>query len=250
MNKLSVWSPRPNALPIEKLSPSISIYGQPMLEISALSLTDEQIHTVLSVDALFYVSQYAVTSLYSQIASDKLADKIHIAIGTKTADTLSGVGVTPTFVTKPPFNSESLLADSDFQSLNFKHLALISGQKGRKLLEKTLGEQGKKVSRIITYQRDKCDVSREFMVEFINTYKINSIMLTSCEIVEAVANQLKQGIAQNLWHVPAFALSQRIADYAEKIGFTQVIVVETANQGALYDKIMVWHDNQKISINV
>lgn len=254
MNKLSVWSPRPNALPIEKLSASVSIYGLPMLKISPTPLTDEQINTTLSADALFYVSQYAVTSLFSQITTDSLINilknKIHIAIGSKTADTLSAIGITPTFIAKPPFNSESLLTDSEFQSLDFQHLALISGQNGRQLLEKTLNQQGKKISRIITYQRDKCDVSREFMIEFMHTYAINSVMLTSCAIVDAVASQLKQGIAPDFWHFPAFALSQRIADYAEKIGFTQVIVVKNANQRILYDKIMEWHNNQEISINV
>ncbi len=245
MNKLSVWSPRPNALPIEKLSASVSIYGLPMLSISPAPLTDKQIQTTLSADALFYVSQYAVTSLYSQITTDKLNDKIHIAIGSKTADTLSAIGITPTFVTKPPFNSESLLTDSDFLSLDFEHLALISGQNGRQLLEKTLTKQGKNISRIITYQRDKCDVSRQFMVKFVNTYKINSVILTSCAIVDAIAKLLHQGIAPDIWHFPAFALSQRIADYAEKIGFTQVIVVDSANQATLYDKIVAWHDNQK-----
>ncbi len=250
INKLSVWSPRPNAKPIEKLSASVSIYGLPMLEISPIPLTDEQIEMTLSADALFYVSQYAVTSLFSQISTDKLSDKIHIAIGNKTAETLSAIGIMPSFVTKPPFNSESLLTDSEFQSLDFHHLTLISGQKGRQLLENTLSKQGKKVSRIITYRRDKCNLNREFMIEFINTYKINSVMLTSCAIVDAVASQLKQGIAPDLWHFPAFALSQRIADYAEKIGFTQVIIVDSANQDALYDKMVTWCDNQQISINV
>ncbi len=249
MSKLSVWSPRPNALPMEKLSASVSIYGLPMLSISPIPLTDTQIDTILSADALFYVSQYAVTSLYSQISSDqltnKLSDKIHIAIGNKTADTLSAIGISPTIVAKPPFNSENLLTDSDFQSLDFNHLALISGQTGRKLLEKTLKKQGKKISRIVTYQRDKCDVTSQVMIKFIHTNAINSVILTSCAIVDAVTNQLKQGVAPDFWHFPAFALSQRIADYAEKTGFTQVIVVNSANQRALYDKIREWHNNQK-----
>ncbi len=244
MKKLSVWSPRPNALPVENLSASVSIYGLPILNITPTPLSDKDIEVTLSADAFFYVSQYAVTSLFTQISTEELTDKIHIAIGEKTAETLSAIGITPTFVTKPPFNSESLLVDKTFKALPFKHLALISGQSGRRLLEKTLSEQGKKVSRIITYRRDKRNLSPKVMVEFLSAHKINAVMLTSCAIVDAVANQLQGGVASDVWHFPAFVFSQRIADYAKKIGFTQIIVVGSANRLTLYDRIAGWHDSE------
>lgn len=242
MKKLSVWSPRPDALPIETLSPCVTLYGLPMLTITPLQLDKPQIQAVLSADALFYVSQYAVTALFEQVAVSALKDKIHIAIGEKTAKTLINHEIYPTLTAKPPFNSEALLTDRDFQALSFSSLALVSGQSGRQLLEKNLRQQGKKVMRIITYQRDKCHVNSQTMVKFLHDYAINAVLLTSCEVVDAVATQLQRGGNHDFYRLPAFALSQRIADYAKLLGFTQVIVADYANRSALYDKMSAWCD--------
>ncbi len=241
---LSVWSPRPNAPMQETLSPTVSIYGLPVLEIAPVTLSDKQIKTVLSVDALFYVSQYAVNSLFAQIPAETVTDKIHLAIGEKTAASLSAAGIHPTLTAKPPFNSEALLADIALQSLSFDTLALVSGQDGRRLFADRLEQQNKKVVRIISYQRNKCHISSQNVIEFLDVHAINAVMLTSCAVVDAIAGLLPDEMASEVWQFPAFALSRRIASYAEHAGFTQVIAADSANRTALYAKMLAWQNKQ------
>lgn len=241
MEKLAVWSPRPDARPVEVLSSAVTIYGLPMLAIVPLSLNNTEKQAVDSAQALFYVSQHAVHSLLSQFHSDALMDKMHIAIGEKTAAALINAGLSPTLVARPPYNSEALLADKDFQRLPFSALAIICGQSGRQLLGQTLQQQGKKVSRIVSYRRDKCHVAPQDMVEFTRSHSINALMLTSCEVADAVAEQLQRGGMADYWHCPTFALSRRIADYATDLGFTQVIAAPHADQKTLYKNMMAWH---------
>lgn len=237
---LSVWSPRPGAPEKIEVSSTVTLYGLPMMAIAPVAIEAEHQRGVQTSDALLFTSQHAVEHLCSQLPPRLLAGKHIIAIGEKTAATLRQCGLSVTLSAKAPCNSESLLADEAFHMLEYDSVALIAGVGGRQVLESTLTQLGKKVIRVACYRRDKCHVAPQIMLEFINNYGINAIVLTSCEIVDAVVCQRQRGGMPPDWQIPAFALSQRIADYAKSLGFSQVIVAEEASQASLYHRLQTW----------
>lgn len=244
--KLSVWSPRPNAQAIDIVNSDIVLLGLPVIETTLISLTPCDKAFLEAADTLLFVSQQAVKHLSQQCSVNTIAGKQLIAIGQGTAGALLKLGLAVTFTAKSPFNSEALLADIAFQRLLMQQIAIVCGRGGRQLLTQQLTKQGKKVERITCYRRDKCHLSAQVMVKFIENHAINAIILTSCDVVDAVSTSLQRSGLLSFLQVPVFALSQRIAWHAEAVGFTQVIVAHQASRESLYQSITTWLEEQSI----
>lgn len=240
---LALWSPRPNALAVQRLSPQITLYGLPSIQITQLPLSTQQQARLQQAQVCLFISQHAVSQLLSQISTDELTNKTLIAIGEKTAHTLTANGLSVDITAVAPHTSEALLAMPTFQQLAYHRLAIICGHGGRKRLQKTLTALEKKVSRITCYRRDMCDLSRQTMLEFTSKYSIAGVIVTSCRIADAVLAALCTE-EKDFFHCPMFALSQRIGDYLSTLGFTQIIVAEAANQQSLNQTIITWWDSR------
>lgn len=234
---LAVWSPRPDAKGRVLLSDKVAIYGLPAITITARVLEQDDIAWVKNADTCLFVSHNAVSQLLSQLPTDSLRQQQHIAIGKRTAAALHAHELTVSSVANPPFTSEALLATPEFQALTIRQLALCCGVGGRTVLQKTLTEQGITVKRIECYQRNKAKLTAQNMVEFTRERQINAVLLSSCGIADAVVESLSQAcIAFQSWTV--FAFSERIAEYAQSLGFSDVIVVPTTNQQLLNQAIL------------
>ncbi len=258
MNKLSVWLPRPNAQEKISLSPEVTLYGLPAINIEPVALSEKDFQSFLQADALFFVSQHAVHCFFSQLPNQyrhsAMAKQI-IAIGDKTAGALRENKANVTLVARPPFNSESLLADKRFLQLSVSHIGIVCAEGGRRLLSDFWQSQEKKVTRLICYRRNKAKLSPQVMVKFLDEYYIRAISVSSCEIADAVLANLVASGREDFRRWPVFALSQRIADYLVKLGFQQVVVAESANQQSLNQSILTWweknvtDDKKKYKIN-
>lgn len=250
--KLAVWSPRPvnthvsphvatfSDTHVEVLNDEIQLYALPVLQLLPVALSAEQKTCLMRAEALFFVSQHAVMQLLAQVSPDCLADKIIIAIGRQTQQALQSFGVKTDYCAKPPYNSEALLAERGFDALPFSSLAIVGATTGRQLLTEQLRQRGKKVTQIACYRRDKTDVSAQDMLKFLNVRAINAIILTSCEIAEAVTALLTSLETPRVWRFPVFALSPRIGHYAKQRGFHRVYIAENADKGSLYQCMTAW----------
>lgn len=243
LHHLALWSPRPDAVALEHLSPSISLHGLPAIQLAAIAINQPQRQQLARSSVCFFVSQHAVTQLLNQINLDELAAKTLVAIGEKTAACLAEYGLTAAMTAPPPHTSEALLALPTFQALDYQHLAIICGLGGRTLLQQTLADLGKTVYRIPCYQRDMCDLSPQTMIKFISEHSINGVMITSCRVADAVFAAL-QATNRDFFHYPMFALSQRIGDYLSTLGFTEIIIADAANRQSLHQTIITWWDSR------
>lgn len=239
MEKLAIWSPRPDAKRCFQLSETVYIYGLPAIKIVPLPLTVLQKQAVIEADTYLFTSYNAVEQLLLQVPVTHLMDRQLIAIGIRTAKALESHGLSVTLVADPPFTSESLLAMPAFSDLSMQNVVLCCGRGGRQLLQQALSQKAEKFKRIECYRRNKAELSSEVMIEFIRTHRIASIIISSCEIAEAVAASLAQ-TRFDYWHWPVFVFSQRIADYANSLGFKEVIVAPQSDQQSVNQVILAW----------
>ncbi len=248
MKQLSVWSPRPNAQAKVCLSPEVTLYGLPVMEIEPIDLSEKAIQSVLQADTLFFVSQHAVRCFFEKLPNQyrhSVKIKQVIAIGNKTAQALQACGVEVAFQAKSPFTSESLLQDKQFLQLDVSQVAMICASGGRTVLSDFWQAQGKKVTRIICYRRNKAKHSSQVMVKFLDKYSIRAISISSCEIADAVVMNLTTSGRSDFWQWSIFVFSQRIADYLIQLGFQRVIVAESANQQSLNQSILIWWEKNR-----
>lgn len=240
MNRsLTIWSPRPDAKDVVRLSDNVVIYPLPVMTIETLPLETEKKLWLEQADSCLFVSHNAVSQLLKQISPKLLQQKTHIAIGERTAKTLRSYQLVVAAVAKPPFTSESLLNTVEFSALNIEQVALCCGTGGRTVIQAGLTACGKKVERIECYQRNKAKLPRQVMVEFTNGHQINAVIMSSCRIADAVvANLSRACIDFRQW--VAFTFSERIAMYVRSLGFSRVVVVPISNQQSLNQAIIEW----------
>lgn len=241
MKKLAIWSPRPDAKAIETISPTITLYGLPIIHITPKVIDAAEL---ASAEALIFVSHHAVKHLCSQITTETLSTKTLIAIGERTAKALNEQGLTVQLTAPPPYNSEALLNCVDFQNLSANHFAIICGSRGRSALKTGLKKRKKIVTRIECYQRDKANLLPQHMIQFIDRRAIGGIILSSGEISEAVATALIRANLRQAFELPAFTLSTRIALRAEQLGFRHIHTAAQANQHFLYQRIIHWWEGE------
>ncbi len=237
MKSLAIWSPRPQAKTREQLTPSITIYGLPVIDIKPKPFDATLCQ---QSEALIFVSQHAVRHAVPHIPIEILRKKVLIAIGKRTAEALASFSLVAHITAPPPHNSEALLADKQFKRLSCRRYALICGVGGRALLETSLQKRHHQVCRVACYQRDKVNLSSQTMIQFIIGDDIGGIILSSVEITTTVALLLRASGLMHAFHLPAFALSERIAAKARAMGFGQVVVADRANQHFLYQCIKHW----------
>lgn len=236
---LAIWSPRPDAQEVVRLSDDISIYPLPVMTVTTLPLNVGQQQAFHSADTCLFTSYNAVTALASSINVGEWSGKQVLAIGRRTAMALNNVGINVDLVANPPFTSESLLAMPAFQAMSINHVVLCCGRGGRRLLTSHLSQRAKKFERIECYQRNKTKLTAKVMVEFTAEHQINGVIISSCEIADAVIENLSRAQV-NYQHWTAFVFSQRIAEHIKSQGFSEVIVAPQSEQQSLNQAVVAW----------
>ncbi|PID61284.1 MAG: hypothetical protein CR974_04310 [Gammaproteobacteria bacterium] len=240
-NTLAIWSPRPAPLGESKapewLADQIVVYHLPVLAIVSQPVSAAALE---ALDALIFTSYYAVREALAQLPRQRLASLQRIAIGKRTESALRDAQLAPIMTAPPPHNSEALLASPAWQTLSCQRLGIVCGVGGRRLLQDELAKTRQHVRRIACYRRDKIHLLPEFMVKFVDDYSIGGIILSSNDVVDAVASQLNRANLRQCFRLPAFALSARIAAHAETLGFEHLVIAERANQHFLYQRIINW----------
>lgn len=248
---LNVWSPRPSAKVTHKLSDTVTLYGLPAILIKPIPLSQAALQRINESDTLIFTSQYAATHGLSQIkqtdAGLLLGQKTVIAIGEATRQALVRHGISVTLTAPSPFSSESLIdalkkhPKTTHKMPHTMHtIAVIGGENGRRYLQDALQSEKKTVTKVVCYKRQKNPLSTEVMVEFIEKYGINAILVTSCDIADAAVAHLHATGEYSYQDWPTFVLSERIATHLTALGFNHIITATNASQQALNETILVW----------
>lgn len=211
--------------------PTIEIQATAHTSIAKASLQHSQ-----QYDYLIFVSPNAVAQA-DHLLNNKWSPqqtKI-IAIGPKTADRLTKIGLQPSIVATTPFNSESLLKRLP-SSLKHKKGLLIKGEGGRTLLSEQLQQRGMDVTSVDVYQRALPSNSNE-----IDSKIPQYITITSQRALDNLFILLAKQTLELKKYAIFIVLSQRIAHYAEDLGCQHVVASQEASDMGLVSTIVNLH---------
>lgn len=164
------------------------------------------------------------------------------AIGKQTAAVLQRYGLTATVTPEQGFTSEDFLAHDELQNLVGQHVLIVRGESGRELLADTLKQRGAEVSYAQVYQR-KAMGSAAVLKQLHAQQQLDIICITSREILQ----NLLQLLPAETWIYQQTLLvgSERIAAYAQQLGFNNSIIVATSpTDDAMLAALIQWQQDK------
>lgn len=156
----------------------------PLLAIAApqnIERSQRQLAGLSRYDMLIFTSPNAVEFTLSTLGASIPQSAIIACIGKKTAQSLARQGVTVSIVPDAVFNSEALLAKSEFQQVQGRQIAIIRGEGGRDLLKTTLSQRGAGADYIDVYRRICPTHNLLPLLQFQTRDQLDIIVLTSAE---------------------------------------------------------------------
>lgn len=248
-SSINVWMPCPEwqikAIGDSAKLQGVNFHSLPVIDIEFIDNTrlSSQLN---SADTLLFTSQNAVLGcLQTKSLVELLKQKKIVAIGQATATKLAEYAIHCDYVARPPFTSESLLEDERFWVLNFKSVAVVSGEGGRDVLLRQISERHVNIEKVSVYRRHKTKIPPRNMIEFLRLNNITAVAMTSVEIAEAVTTALKDaGLSERLQSLVVFTFGKRIEKACQALGYSQVYSAEMASQSALLELITKWRSRE------
>jgi len=214
----------------------------PAIEIfppDKLDLLHQQIKTLNQYDWIIFVSPQAVLQTAKVIHDNwPVLPEIKIAaIGAGTADTLKNFKFPVAVYPKKEWNSEGLLELTEFKEVKGKKIAIISGEGGREFLENTLIKRGAAVTKMVAYKRCPPKDPAVFL-QLLKSHSIDIIVLTSNQGLENLEKCVIPDKQEELLHsIRILVVSERIAKYAEELGFKKIILAKNASNESILDAL-------------
>jgi uroporphyrinogen-III synthase len=159
----------------------------------------------------------------------------YAAIGPVTADELKKFGINDTLIPAGRFDSESLLALPEMQTMNHKKVMIIRGVGGRELLAETLSERGAEVTFGECYRRINPQSDTKVLDLHWEKGQLDGIVITSSEAMRHLLDMA----ASKPWlrSVPLFVNHARIAEAPSQMGL-KVTIAEAPGDEAMLRALM------------
>ncbi len=163
------------------------------------------------------------------------------AVGEKTAQALKDADMLA-ICSKTGFDSESLLNLPELSELEHQRVLILRGVGGRELIKHQLEQRGAMVDYADLYQRNCPNYSISEINDALITFSPNILVALSGETLHNLVkiSQNKDIAIKNQHTVTDKAVlvpSNRVADQARSLGFSQVWVPQELNEQALVDCI-------------
>jgi uroporphyrinogen-III synthase len=212
----------------------------PLLEIASVAdpqPLDALVARLNEFDLAIFISpnaaRYGMAAIRAQGA---LPPSLRIAtIGQGSAGALRDLGVRNIIVPKDRFDSEALLALPELQKVHGWRVAIFRGEDGRELLGDTLKARGAQVEYVACYRRLK---PQENMAGLADT-GADALTVTSSEALACLWDGLDEHRRKQLAAVPLFVSHERIAAAARSLGWRQVVLAASGDDG-LFAGLVAW----------
>ena len=203
---------------LNELSTSIKSQHAPTLSIEPLSFSLSE----KSYYAVIFISPTAVIACKDCIATINNQGRLIFAVGAGTANKLKAYGVKNVLIPQT-FNSEGLLAMTELAQVHNKAILIVKGEGGRELLLDTLADRGAQCDTLNVYRRKPLAIQAETWDWYWQGDDVKGITVASVETLSAFDSYRRK----DQLTVPEFILvaSDRIAEVAESLGYTDVITV-------------------------
>lgn len=222
----------------------ISVLRFPVIEIK-VPLNTQALKTILgsvqNYDLAIFISANAVEWGLTQLPSPWPESVPIAAIGLATANAISAHGLSVNLVAPKPYNSESLLGMSELQNLTGQKVLVIRGEGGREHLAQTLRQRGAEVEYAECYRRARPEIDTRVLHQAWAAEKELLFVVTSNEGLQNLFDLLGQAGRNNLLSSPLVVVSERTANEAKAMGFTQKpLLADSASDEAILNTVKTW----------
>lgn len=151
------------------------------------------------------------------------------AIGKSTQTVLAKGGITAT-CPQSGYDSEATLEAPGLQSLTHKKALILRGSEGRNTLSDTLQQRGAQVTCANLYSRNCPRYDDQKIARLLHQHPLTGALITSgaalANFVKVASGSRRQFSLDSLLGLRLVVPSERIAQQAKQIGFTQVTVAQ------------------------
>ncbi len=225
----------PEVLPVIEIRPT---FHQKALNDAIKTLNTANIVIFISRSAVHY-GMGAIQSIWKD-----LPVLIWIAQGPGTAEALAAYqipfAISPT---EPPYESESLLALPELQTIQNKRIVIFRGNGGRAHLSIGLRERGAAVELVEVYQRQLPLIDMVERLEFWRKDPLDVIIVTSSEGMSNFVTLVGKEAFEWLRTVPIIVVSSRMLEQAKEFGFTKPVLAWSAEDAAIIQALKEIKDN-------
>jgi uroporphyrinogen-III synthase len=202
----------------------------PTIAIADVQINRDQLQQLAQQDIAIFISVNAVQKTAGIIKQWPAQCKI-AAIGTATAQALCDLNWPVHIVPAEQFNSEALLAMPALQQVANKKIMLFRGEDGRELLANTLRARGARITEIVVYRRVLPVID-----QLPNIKNVHVIVCTSSAALQNLC-KLFAADKQLLFNKKLLVSSHRMADFAQQLGFTKLLIAANATNEAIVNTL-------------
>ena len=233
MQGISRLGGNPVLLPLLEISPP----GDPVVLTAQIArLAEFQLAMFISPNAV----QYGMAAIQ---AAGGLPSDLRIATpGQGSARALRELGIESILAPQEGFDSESLLALPELQDMASKRVLILRGDGGRELLGDTLKQRGAQVEYAECYRRAKPTFDAATLLDTAP----DALTITSSEALSHLWELLDSTEKQRITPLPLLTLHPRIAEKAQQLGFGEVLITATGDDGLL-SGLVAWANQRKPS---
>ncbi len=217
-----------------------SVYYAPLINFTPgcdLSKLPGMLRELSSGDLVFISSQHSVQYVDAVISRNGMTWPDHLvyhAIGKASGLSLHRISNLPVIYPKKNEISEALLMLPTLQRLKGKRAVILRGNGGRTLLGDTLQERGANVRYYECYQRNAIYYDGNLQAAAWRGAGVNTLVVTSGEMLQQLyALVPKHHQSPWLLRCCVIVVSQRTANLARNLGWSNIQVADSANNDAL-----------------
>lgn len=197
-------------------------------------------------DYAVFISPTAVNRAVSMIRSRRqLPPQLRVAaIGKGSARELRRFEIANVLLPHDRFDSEGLLALSEFVEPRGKSIVIFRGEGGRELLGDTLAARGARVEYAQCYRRVRPAGDAQQLLKAWARGEVHAIMVTSAEGLRNLFEMVGTLGRHWLRKTPLFVPHERIAAVARDLGIAGVVVTDPGDEGLVTGMIRFFADQR------
>jgi uroporphyrinogen-III synthase len=245
-----VTRPEPQAGPLARrlAANGARVYRLPAVELSARGDRAAQRAALGPIDRfqwIVFVSANAVRFGVALLGERR--DLCLAAVGRSTADALNHAGHRVALVPSAGFDSEGLLASTEFGHVQGQRILIVRGETGRELLAETLRMRGADVTYVDVYER-RCAQPIPGVVSAVEAEwargAIDAVTATSVELFRCFYEILSPAGRALLARTPLIAGAPRIAAAIREMGIEgPILVASQPDDAGLVDALLEWRSH-------
>lgn len=166
------------------------------------------------------------------------------AVGPGTALALTGAGQHVTVAPGQGGGADDLLAETDFSPRPGERVLIIRGEDGRQRLQQALQAGGVELIEWAVYRRQRPAGDLDIPDDWLHS-RLTFTIVTSASGLENLLGMADPEALEWLRQSRLITVSERIARYAQQMGFNRPVVAAGADDQALTDAVVANRQEQK-----